>query len=183
MSSKLSLPIDRQAQCVETWTWTWRGGYVVGVAVVASALLLPLLPQFWHPTVPRHCHYNQTQRVPINWYASDWLESSMRIHLWSQRKRQSQRVGSSGCRTENAFDCALRNISTCAKYPIPMPITLYMHHEVIKHPSAIRPAQIARNDSASDMLELDERLGASWLSASASAACIEKPKVAARYCA
>lgn len=71
----------------------------------------------------------------------------------------------------------------CAKYPIPMPITLYMHHKVIKHPFAIRPAQIARNDSASDMLELDERLGASWTSASASAACIEKPKVAARYCA
>lgn len=124
-----------------------------------------------------------TQRVRINWYASDWLKASMRIHLLSQRKRRSQRVGSNSGRTENAFDCALRNISICTKYPIPMPITLYMHHKVIKHPSAIRPAQIARNDSASDMLELDERLGASWQSASASAACIEKPKVAARYCA
>lgn len=48
---------------------------------------------------------------------------------------------------------------------------------------SLAPPQIVRNDSASDMLELDERLGASWQSASASAACIEKPKVAARYCA
>lgn len=78
-----------------------------------------------------------TQRVRINWYASDWLKASMRIHLLSQRKRRSQRVGSNSGRTENAFDCALRNISICTKYPIPMPITLYMHHKVIKHPSAI----------------------------------------------
>lgn len=56
------------------------------------------------------------------------------------------------------------------------------YHAVRNH-ARLAPAQIERNDSASDMLELDERLGASWLSASARAACIEKPKVAARYCA
>ena len=62
----------------------------------------------------------------------------------------------------------------------PLPYICIISH---KTPFRSRPAQIARNDSASDMLELDERLGASWTSASASAACIEKPKVAARYCA
>lgn len=91
-----------------------------------------------------------------------------------------------------AFDCSTsirEHAKTSPTTHCPSCAPIRVHHgksslitPIVKMLS-LAPPQIVRNDSASDMLELDERLGASWQSASASAACIEKPKVAARYCA